>query len=403
MPDAESFVAAIAANPADDLPRLVFADWLDENGDPARAGFIRDHVRLAKLRPGTDEYKALFRRCADTLRANLPAWIQPACDAFGQPAEWKQWKSVGTGFQLALNPDGPPCGLHAPLFNRGFIERVRLKLRNVQSADVARLFREHPITRLGVQFTSVPGRWEAISSPALEAVRSLEIARPASAIEVRSALSSPVWMRLTHVSTYDPAMLGALATSPLARRLIALRVPLRNESLSALVEYPLDDRLQEFTLYRLPPHGEQPLEEWSALSRISFRPTLKRLDLTRCGMTDDGLAAFARGEEWVRLQGLKLGGNLFGDRGWRTPELTYLDASRNSLTDAGAEMLARSGMLKTLRVIDLRGNRVAGRGAVALARAVAEGKLTKLLLDGNPLGKRETTTVKRLLGERSDI
>ena len=37
MSDRESFVAAIAASPDDDLPRLVFADWLDEHGDPDRA------------------------------------------------------------------------------------------------------------------------------------------------------------------------------------------------------------------------------------------------------------------------------------------------------------------------------------------------------------------------------
>src|SRR3954451_10228135 len=109
MPDAESFIAAVAANPADDLPRLVFADWLDENGDPARAGFIRDHVRRAKLRPGTDEYKALFRRCADTLKTNLPAWIKPACDAFGQPAEWKPGKAAGGRFPIQIhNPTGHP-------------------------------------------------------------------------------------------------------------------------------------------------------------------------------------------------------------------------------------------------------------------------------------------------------
>ncbi len=36
MSDANALVAAILAAPADDLPRLVYADWLDEHGaEPA--------------------------------------------------------------------------------------------------------------------------------------------------------------------------------------------------------------------------------------------------------------------------------------------------------------------------------------------------------------------------------
>lgn len=41
MSDHDAFVAAIARRPDDDLPRLVYADYLDERGDAARAEFIR--------------------------------------------------------------------------------------------------------------------------------------------------------------------------------------------------------------------------------------------------------------------------------------------------------------------------------------------------------------------------
>lgn len=44
----QPFLASIRAAPDDDLPRLVFADWLDENGDPDRAEFIRFQVESAK-------------------------------------------------------------------------------------------------------------------------------------------------------------------------------------------------------------------------------------------------------------------------------------------------------------------------------------------------------------------
>lgn len=48
MTDRESLLAAIKANPRDDLPRLVYADWLDEFGttdlDAATSEFIRASV-----------------------------------------------------------------------------------------------------------------------------------------------------------------------------------------------------------------------------------------------------------------------------------------------------------------------------------------------------------------------
>jgi uncharacterized protein (TIGR02996 family) len=41
LTDRDAFLRAIIADPADDLPRLAFADWLDEHGEPERAELIR--------------------------------------------------------------------------------------------------------------------------------------------------------------------------------------------------------------------------------------------------------------------------------------------------------------------------------------------------------------------------
>jgi uncharacterized protein (TIGR02996 family) len=46
--DHASLLAAVLAEPDEDAPRLVYADWLEENGDPARAEFIRVQCRLAQ-------------------------------------------------------------------------------------------------------------------------------------------------------------------------------------------------------------------------------------------------------------------------------------------------------------------------------------------------------------------
>jgi uncharacterized protein (TIGR02996 family) len=44
----DEFIQTIIANPDDDTPRLVYADWLDEQGDP-RGEFIRVQCALATM------------------------------------------------------------------------------------------------------------------------------------------------------------------------------------------------------------------------------------------------------------------------------------------------------------------------------------------------------------------
>jgi uncharacterized protein (TIGR02996 family) len=44
---AEQFWEAILAAPADDAPRLMYADWLDEQGDSEEARHVRNHVHVA--------------------------------------------------------------------------------------------------------------------------------------------------------------------------------------------------------------------------------------------------------------------------------------------------------------------------------------------------------------------
>src|SRR4051794_488825 len=46
MSDRDALLAAIRQAPRDDAPRLVYADWLDENGDSDRAEFIRLQIEI---------------------------------------------------------------------------------------------------------------------------------------------------------------------------------------------------------------------------------------------------------------------------------------------------------------------------------------------------------------------
>src|SRR5262249_30344483 len=51
MGQERAFLSAISDDPDDDLHRLAWADWLDDNGNTRRADFIRAQIRLASLPP----------------------------------------------------------------------------------------------------------------------------------------------------------------------------------------------------------------------------------------------------------------------------------------------------------------------------------------------------------------
>jgi len=56
------FFRDILANPEDDTPRLIYADWLDDQGDEARAEFIRLQCELARLKLRGEENQHLQSR-----------------------------------------------------------------------------------------------------------------------------------------------------------------------------------------------------------------------------------------------------------------------------------------------------------------------------------------------------
>jgi uncharacterized protein (TIGR02996 family) len=72
----EAFLQAILEEPDDDAPRLVFADWLDDQGEAERAEFIRLQCLLADL-PAYDSRQAdLERRAALLLGAHEERWTR---------------------------------------------------------------------------------------------------------------------------------------------------------------------------------------------------------------------------------------------------------------------------------------------------------------------------------------
>src|ERR1700761_7535427 len=65
FPTNSALEAAIVAAEDEDTPRLAYADWLDEHGDPDRAEFIRIQCRLANLSPSEPDWEDLSERKAE--------------------------------------------------------------------------------------------------------------------------------------------------------------------------------------------------------------------------------------------------------------------------------------------------------------------------------------------------
>src|SRR5688572_7761584 len=70
-PGHEPFLRAICEVPDDDAPRLVFADWLDEHGDPDRAEFIRLHIHLAR----DPDAPGIEQRCEELFARHWSRWV----------------------------------------------------------------------------------------------------------------------------------------------------------------------------------------------------------------------------------------------------------------------------------------------------------------------------------------
>ena len=136
MTDTErNFMQAIIERPDCDLPRLAFADWLEESGQADRAEFIRVQCAIPEAEANVcfaqptaedmgvcgDELEALRKRERELLTAaNAMAWG-------GCPALWDAGLKVST-YTLNYWDDATDRGALGMRFERGFVSEVRARL-----------------------------------------------------------------------------------------------------------------------------------------------------------------------------------------------------------------------------------------------------------------------------------
>src|SRR5262245_43371184 len=72
-----ALLASILDSPEDDAPRLAYADWSDENGDPELAEFIRVQIALARLTFDAPQRPSLVTREQALRQEHGRRWAEP--------------------------------------------------------------------------------------------------------------------------------------------------------------------------------------------------------------------------------------------------------------------------------------------------------------------------------------
>jgi uncharacterized protein (TIGR02996 family) len=294
------FLQDICADPDDDTPRLIYADWLEEHAGPAeatRAELIRVQISCARLAAGDSRRPALAARERELLAAHQRTWRQALPSLTG--IFW-----------------GP--------FERGFISGVWADFLSLR-AHAADVFSAAPIQRL----------WLGASA----GTRMSELARMDWLTRI-SALD-------LHDSSIGPDGLNALLSSPYLTRLRAFYLAnnsLGAEGTRALAEAIPMHRLQVLHLERnsIGDAGARALAESFRLSRLTV------LDLAHNGIGNAGATQLAYSPCLSNLVRLKLAGNVIGEPGalslagspmWT--RLASLDLSANAIGTAALQALAR--------------------------------------------------------------
>jgi uncharacterized protein (TIGR02996 family) len=411
MSDHDALLWAICESPADDLPRLVFADWLEENGQPERAAFVRAQVELART-PAWEPFAVLCRHrrtewfTGDPWRHTLPPLGVPGLTwppaAFRRGFGWR----VHVTAPLAWAEVAPRVCRRAPVGELYLNTSATTldDLRRFAAADWVRLLRvvhldgaspvepirvlcEAPaatgITDIHFHRASSPGLpflvEDLMRTPFGRALRGLHFYAGREALdELLEALSaggeSTRLERLTFANMRVTAdWTGRLFDTPAGRHLRALDLPDNHLGLWVLgLQLPPD--LRVLGLSGTPSGGVE------ALARPDRAPTLRRLDLSRSPQNPQSMRALARSR---RLAGLRA-----------------LDLRRCRVGAAGLYHLAGAAFWPNLVELDLRENPVSDGGARRLLEVAPPAELTALLLDGSLLGESTRAALRRHYGER---
>jgi uncharacterized protein (TIGR02996 family) len=355
MNQREAFLCDVCENPDDDTPRLVFADWLEDNGDPQWAEFIRVQIALSRL----------------------PSWEERRVGLMAREREL--WDEIGERL-LADLPDEPALywgGTDEDTipFERGFAGVVQVDdvaaLRAhrrvfLTKAPVRTLWLDHLTTDEAASLGGPgdpPGlaRLELEGAPADEETDAL-----VDADLLRALADSPLSRRLTGLDLFNtgvsPAALAVLASEPAFAGLRRLR-------LDNNFPFPTGTRAAEI------------------LGGSAVLAGLTDLSLEMCSLGDAAARLLAASPYLTRLERLELHSNIIGPVGLRAfvegpdrPNLTHFSLGSNAVRDEGAAILAAWPALSRFRRLHLANNEISAAFIESLAAGGALAEIERIQL-----------------------
>jgi uncharacterized protein (TIGR02996 family) len=416
MSDRAALLAAICAHPDEDTPRLVYADWLEENGASKRARAIRAAVEHHRLQTADTPAAALGgfltwyeggRKRIDwrAVDAELGAYV-----AAEHAAEMFRATPRGEGVPLVK-------GVLYESTSRGFYNRLEIQDASAFLKSASAIFGAAPITALDFDRLTAEQAAEFVATGHLARVRSLGLVSdcepdairllgnhrdaagvreldlfdagsgsPGPAVEALAA--GQHWSGLERLDVSDLAdsdeppddqQMAELFARPQFRNLRALTAwgsEVGPRAVKALVK--------NLTVLRALDISSNPISErgWSALATARTLRHLRHLDLRWCDREGADPAPLIAGAHLPNLALLLLGGaHLNGPdpkvlaRPGRGPGLRALDLRGSVFSAGSAEALAASPSVRGLWYLELG---AAGLGDEHLERFVARAEFDRL-------------------------
>ncbi|HJZ56563.1 MAG TPA: TIGR02996 domain-containing protein [Gemmataceae bacterium] len=414
-PDRDALYQAICAHPNEDTPRLAFADLVEEEGDCARAAFIRTQVELAR----TPDYDPLWVKCRQFDPAALTGWAMAhTLPAVPPGFSWRHFAfRRGFPWGVAAEADGfddrlPELLAAAPVQALSFDNRYRPDLAALADCPhLARLRRlEFSTARFDADDLARLG-----ASPHAEHLAELAFTHDGiDAGGLQALAGSPLFPRLEVLelgsNVIPPALLvDALAAAREPGNLRKLSLPFNripHEDAPQLFALPVVQGLTHLDLSnnRLDVDGVVALAESRAIRG------LRVLNLSKALPGVPGVKAIAEAGGFAGVRSLDLSENRLGPvavgllaKAPGARGLRVLNLANNSITDAGAEALAGARNLAGLLELDLTDAEFGDAGAIALAESEHLGGLLRLVLhrsSGRRLGDAARAALLERFGER---
>lgn len=321
MTNGGALLEAVLAAVDDDRPRLVYADWLTEQGDP-RGEFIAVQCARARLASDAPGQRALEER------------------------EWTLLSSHEEQWRAALGDD-----VISVKFRRGFIDEATMFTASfVERAES--MFAREPLRTVRVLDPGEEGAAQLAASPMLRRLDGLRLSNSTGAVERGIGLDGlGVLLMSRNLGTLSSFSLEEQFVDDLGAMAIAHAGP---ASLPALRSLRLaGDEVSAVGL--------------EALCSTKWFRRLRRVSLATNALREAGAEAFAFAPGAGAWEELDLDANLLGDAGARAfasherlGALKRLSLQRNHLGPAGVQALLDSPKLNGLTALRLDGNRIGG-------------------------------------------